>query len=82
MPSQTKRAHAAVERERCRAGDLGQPARGGAAHQLHLEHPIARVDEPQGGGGIGGAGGMDAWDAIGVEADIHRPGQAGDTRLL
>ena len=44
--------------------------------------PIARVHKPERGGGIGGVGGVDARDAVGVEADIDRPGQPGDARLL
>ena len=38
--------------------------------------------EAESGGGIGGTRGVDARDAIGVEADIDRPGQARDARLL
>ena len=79
---QPERAHAAVERERGRAGDFRQPAGGGAAHQLQLEQPVARMDEAQGGGGIGRIGGADARDAVGVEPDIDRACQAGDARLL
>ena len=81
-PPQPERAHGPVEAERGRAGDLGQPARGGAAHQVHLEQPVARMHEAERRGGIGGAGGADARDAVGVEADIDRAREAGDARLL
>ena len=81
-PAQTERAHLRSVGKRCRAGDLGQPAGGGTTHQLHLEHAIARVHKPDGGGGISGVGGMDARDAVGVEADIDRPGETRDARLL
>ena len=40
--------------KRRRAGDLRQAAGGGAAHQVHLEQPVARVHEAERGGGIGG----------------------------
>ena len=58
--------------ERGRAGNLRQPAGGGAAHQLHLEQPVARMDEAERRGGIGRVGGADARDAVGVEPDIDR----------
>ena len=44
-PPQAERAHGPVERERRRTGEFRQPAGGGAAHQLHLEQPVARMHE-------------------------------------
>ena len=66
----------AVQRQRRRAGDLRQPAGGVAAHQLHLEHPVARVHEAERGGGVQVVGGADARDAVGVEGR-YRPGRTG-----
>ena len=40
------------------------------------------MDEAEGGGGVELAGGADAGNAIGVEADIDRAGEAGDAGLL
>ena len=81
-PAQAERAHGAVEAERRPAGDLRQPPRGGPAHQLHLEHPIARVHETQRRGSVDCRAGADARNAVSVETDVHRAGQAGNAHLL
>ena len=60
-------AAGAVEAERDGAGELGQAAGGGAAHEVHLEHAIAGVHVAQRGGGVGIGGGLDPGDAVGVE---------------
>ena len=40
------------------------------------------MHEAEGGGGIELVGGVDARNAVGIEADIDRAGQAGNARLL
>ena len=76
-PRQAQRAHEAVGPQRRRADDLRQPARRAAAHRLHLEHAVARMQPAEREGGIALGSGGDARDAVAVEADLDRGGEAG-----
>ena len=68
----------AVEAECGRPEQRAQFTAGGTAHQIHLEHPLAGMQETQGGRGIQIVGGVNARDAITIDADVHGGGQAGD----
>ena len=59
-------------------GNFRQAAGGGAAHQVHLEHPVAGVQEAQRGGGVLVGLGTDAGDAVLVQGDVDRGGQEWD----
>ncbi len=70
--AQAQRAHHPVDRQRRRPGDLRQPARCRPPHQLHLEHPVARMQKPQCRGGVRLRSGMDARHPVGVVGDVDR----------
>jgi hypothetical protein len=49
-----------------------------AAHHVHLKHAITGVQKAQCRRGIGFGLRVDTWDAVGVEVDLYRGGEAGD----
>ena len=69
-------AHHAIQRQGAGAEQLGQLAGGGAAGDVHLEHALAGMQIAQRRIGIQLVGGMDAGDAIRVQRDADRGGQA------
>ena len=76
--AQAEDAHHAVVGQGDGAGDFGQFAGGGAAHQVHLEQALAGVQVAEDGGGVAQGGGADAGDGVFVEIYGGWGGEAGD----
>ncbi|GAV35963.1 hypothetical protein ROTAS13_03646 [Roseomonas sp. TAS13] len=74
-PGEAQHAHEAVGPQRRRAGDRGEAARGAAAHQVHLEHPVTGMQQAQRHGRIHLVPRGDAGDALGIEGHLHRGGK-------
>ena len=68
----------AVERQGGRAGELGDLAGGGAAHQFHLEQALAGMGVAEGRCGVALGAGLDAGDAVLIDGDVNWPVQPRD----
>jgi hypothetical protein len=79
---QAERARHAVQAERLRPRDFRQPALGAAAHHVHLEHAVPRVQPAERDGRIAFRPCRDARDAVVVEGDGNGSRKARDRQFL
>ncbi len=68
----------AIDRQKTRTRELGEPSGTGTPLQFHLQQPVAGDRIPETADGVGLAGCEDVGNAAVVEADAHRSRQSGD----